>query len=67
MATPMKRLEPELVDPDEVAVAELLAAIAEARDRAKAAYEFSDGSAYAHATVVACERVARLAGIARAK
>jgi hypothetical protein len=63
MARPMKRLEPELVDPDEVAVAELLGAIGEARDRAKTAYEFSEGSAYAYAVVTACEKVAKLAGV----
>jgi hypothetical protein len=67
MARPMKRPEPELVHPDEVAVAELLAAIGEARDRAKTADEFSDGCAYAHASLMACNKVARLAGVSPSK
>jgi hypothetical protein len=57
----LKKSVPEPGDTDEVAVAELLAAIADARDQAKKAYEFSP-SAYCHAAFVACCKVAKLAG-----
>jgi hypothetical protein len=62
MAKP-KNTESDPTDPDEAAVAELLAAIGEARDRAGTAYEFSEGSSYAYAVLTACNKAARLAGV----
>jgi hypothetical protein len=55
------------IDPEEQAVTELLEAIAVAREKARLAYEFSGGSAYAHDTAVACDKVARLAGVSPRK
>ena len=46
-------------------VAELLAAIADARSKAALAYEFSGGNGYAYAAMHACDLVARLAGVPR--
>ena len=49
--------------PKHDAVAELLAAIEDARERAALAYEFSSGNAYAYAAMQACNKAARLAGV----
>ena len=52
-------------DPDDASaseVEELLAAIAEARDRAREAYAFSTGCSYAYAAMVAANKAALLAG-----
>ena len=51
------------VDSAEAAVAELLAAIEEARERAAEAYQFSSGNSYAYAAMQACQKVATLAGL----
>jgi hypothetical protein len=58
-----RRIASDPVDHEEAAVAELLAAIAEAQDRAAEAYAFSSGSAYAFAAMTACNKAARLAGV----
>ena len=50
---------------DNAGVAELLAAIADARSKAALAYEFSGGNGYAYAAMQACILVARLAGVPR--
>ena len=50
---------------DNAGVAELLAAIADARSKAALAYEFSGGNGYAYAAMHACDLVGRLAGVPR--
>jgi hypothetical protein len=59
----MAKMSVDKVDSAEAAVAELLAAIEDARERAALAYEFNSGCAYAYAAAVACEKAARLAGV----
>jgi hypothetical protein len=55
------------VDVAEQDVAELLAAIEEARERAAKAYEFSSGNGYAYAAMQACNKAATLAGVPHRK
>ena len=51
------------VDTTQNEVAELLAAIEDARERAALAYEFSSGNSYSYAAMQACNKAARLAGV----
>jgi hypothetical protein len=58
----LKNSVPESVDPKEAEVEALLAAIEEARQQAKKAYDYGPSSLYTHAAFVACSKVAKLAG-----